>query len=60
MIDKEQNLLETQLILGKQVLEIIFDLLRDETKIGSVLPLNINDYEFKITVEKEVQNDTKI
>jgi hypothetical protein len=58
-MDKEQNLLETQLILGKQVLEIIFDLLRDETKIGSVLPLNINDYEFKITVEKEVQNDTK-
>lgn len=56
----EQNILETQLILGKQVLEIIFDLLRDETKIGSVLPLNINDYEFKITVEKEVQNDIKI
>lgn len=59
-MDKEQNLLETQLILGKQVLEIIFDLLRDETKIGSVLPLNINDYEFKITVEKEAQDDTKI
>jgi hypothetical protein len=59
-MDKEQNLLETQLILGKQVLEIIFDLLRDETKIGSVLPLNINDYEFKITVEKEVQDDSKI
>nr|DAX81797.1 MAG TPA: hypothetical protein [Caudoviricetes sp.] len=56
----EQNILETQLILGKQVLEIIFDLLRDETKIGSVLPLNINDYEFKITVEKEVQNDTEV
>ena len=59
-MDKEQNLLKTQLILGKQVLEIIFDLLRDETKIGSVLPLNINDYEFKITVEKEVQNDTEV
>lgn len=56
----EQNILETQLILGKQVLEIIFDLLRDETKIGSVLPLNINDYEFEITVEKEAQDDTKI
>ncbi len=56
----EQNILETQLILGKQVLEIIFDLLRDETKIGSVLPLNIIDYEFKITVEKEAQDDTEI
>lgn len=50
----EQNILETQLILGKQVLEVIFDLLKDENKIGSVLPLNINDYGFKITVEKEV------
>ena len=54
-MDKEQNLLETQLILGKQVLEIIFDLLKDETKIGSVLPLNINDHGFTITVEKEVE-----
>ena len=52
---EEQNIVETQLILGKQVLEIIFDLMKDETKIGSVLPLNINDYEFKITVEKEVE-----
>ena len=51
----EQNILESQLILDKQVLEIIFDLLKDETKIGSVLPLIINDYEFKITVEKEVE-----
>lgn len=31
-MDKEQNILETQLILGKQVLEIIFDLLKDKTK----------------------------
>ena len=50
-----QNILETQLILGKQILEVIFDLLKDETKIGSVLPLNINDREFTITVEKEVK-----
>ena len=55
----KQNILETQLILGKQVLEIIFDLLKDETKIGSVLPLNINDYEFKITVEKRGGTDDK-
>lgn len=56
----EQNILETQLILGKQVLEIILDLLKDETIIGSVLPLKINDYKFKITVEKEVQDDSKV
>ena len=54
-MDKEQNILETQLILGKQVLEIIFDLLKDKTKTGSVLPLNINNYGFTITVEKEVE-----
>ena len=55
-----QNILETQLILGKQVLEIVFDLLKDDLKTGVVLPLNINDREFTITVEKEVQDDTEI
>lgn len=35
--------------------KFIFDLLKDETMIGSVLPLKINDYKFKITVEKEVK-----
>ena len=50
----EQNILETQLILGKQVLEIVFDLLKDDFKTGVVLPLNINDRKFTITVEKEV------
>nr|DAM69317.1 MAG TPA: hypothetical protein [Caudoviricetes sp.] len=50
----EQNVLETQLILGKQVLEIVFDLLKDNSKTGAVLPLNINGRDFTITVEKEV------
>lgn len=36
----EQNILETQLILGKQVLEIVFDLLKNDSKTGVVLPLN--------------------
>ena len=49
------NILETQLILGKQVLEIVLDLLKNESKTGAVLPLNINDYGFTITVEKEVE-----
>ncbi|HHK7834178.1 TPA: hypothetical protein ACQXVJ_000361 [Streptococcus pneumoniae] len=53
MID-EQNILETQLILGKQVLEIVLDLLKDDFKTGTVLPLNINGRDFTITVEKEV------
>ena len=49
-----QNILETQLILGKQVLEIVLDLLKNDSKTGAVLPLNINDHGFTITVEKEV------
>lgn len=56
----QQNILETQLILGKQVLEIILDLLKDESNTGAVLPLSINDYKFTITVEKVVQDDSKI
>lgn len=54
MEELKQNILETQLILGKQVLEIVLDLLKDDSKTGVVLPLNINDREFTITVEKEV------
>ncbi|WP_261249206.1 hypothetical protein [Streptococcus mitis] len=48
-----QNILETQLILGKQVLEIVFDLLKSDSKAGAILPLNINGRDFTITVEKE-------
>lgn len=59
-MSNEQNFLETQLFLGERVLEIILDLLKDETIIGSVLPLDINGYKFKITVEKEVQDDSEI
>ena len=47
----QQNILETQLILGKQVLEIILDLLKDESNTWAILLLSINDYKFKITVE---------
>lgn len=59
-MNNEQNILETQLILGKQVLEIVFDLLENDSKTGVVLPLNINGRDFTITVEKEVQDDSEI
>lgn len=55
---EEQNIVETQLILGKQVLEIVFDLLKSDSKTGVVLPLNINGRDFTITIEKEVQDDS--
>lgn len=57
---EEQNIVETQLILGKQILEIVFDLLKNDSKIGVFFSLNINGRDFTITVEKEAQDDTKI
>lgn len=51
----ESDIVATQLVLGKQVLEIILDLLMNEKKrLGTVLSLSLNDVDFKITVEKEV------
>nr|DAS77024.1 MAG TPA: hypothetical protein [Caudoviricetes sp.] len=50
--NNEQNIVETQLILGKQVLEIILDLLVNENRLGTVLALSLNDVDFKITVER--------
>lgn len=47
------NVLETQLILGKQVLEILLDLASDKNKEGAVLPLDMNGRKFTITVEKD-------
>lgn len=54
---EEHNIVETQLILGKQVLEIVFDLLKSNSKTGVVLPLNINGRDFTITVEKEEEEN---
>ena len=51
----EQNILETQLVFGKLVSEIVFDLLKDKTKTGAVLPFKINDRGFTITIEKDVE-----
>ena len=50
---EDNGYVEAQLILGKQVLEIVFDLLKSDSKTGVVLPFNINGKDFTITVEKE-------
>lgn len=47
------NILETQLLIGKQVLEILLDLASDKNKEGAVLPLDMNGSKFTITVEKD-------
>lgn len=57
---EDNGYVEAQLTLGKQVLEIVFDLLKSESKTGTVVPLNINGRDFTITVEKEAQEDAKI
>lgn len=57
---EENGYVETQMVLGKQVLEIVFDLLKSDSKTGVILPLNINGRDFTITVEKEAQDDSKI
>ncbi|HGQ0554282.1 TPA: hypothetical protein ACLX34_001762 [Streptococcus pneumoniae] len=38
----------------EQILEIVLDLLKDDSKIGVVLPLNINDREFTIVKEEDL------
>lgn len=50
----ESDIVATQLVLGKQVLEIIIDLLSNKKRLGTVLSLSLNEQDFKITVEKEV------
>lgn len=56
---EEQNIVETPLILGKQVLEIVLNLLGNRSKQGVVLPLNVNGCNLTLTVEKdeEVENE---
>lgn len=53
MTNTDSNILETQLLIGKGVLEILLDLVSDKNKEGAVLPLDLNGRKFTITVEKD-------
>lgn len=53
MNNMDSNVLETQLIISKQVLELLLDLASDKNKEGAVLPLDMNGSKFTITVEKD-------
>lgn len=53
MNNVDSNILETQLLIGKQILEMLLDLLSDEHKEGAVLPLDMNGRKFTLTVEKD-------
>lgn len=53
MNNTDSNILETQLLIGKQVLEMLLDLVNDEHKEGAVVPLDMNGRKFTLTVEKD-------
>lgn len=53
MNNTDSNILETQLLIGKHILEILLDLASDENKEGAVVPLDMNGRQFTITVEKD-------
>ena len=53
MNNVDSNILETQLLIGKQVLEMLLDLVNDEHKDGAVVSLDMNGRKFTLTVEKD-------
>ncbi len=53
MNNTDSNILETQLLIGKGVLEILLDLANDKNKEGAVLPLDMSGRKFTITIEKD-------
>lgn len=53
MNNTDSNILETQLLIGKQVLEILLDLASVKNKEGAVLPIDLNGRKFTLTIEKD-------
>lgn len=53
MNNTDSNILETQLLIGKQILEMLLDLVSNEHKEGAVVPLELNGRKFTLTVEKD-------
>lgn len=53
MNNTDADILETQLLIGKQVLEMLLDLVSDENKEGAVVPLDMNGRKFTLTIAKD-------
>ncbi|WP_160109931.1 MULTISPECIES: hypothetical protein [unclassified Streptococcus] len=47
----------TQLLIGKQVLTALFDIITDDNKQGVVLPISINEHNFSLAIERTESND---
>ncbi|WP_369350424.1 hypothetical protein AB6M97_06265 [Streptococcus hillyeri] len=56
-INNRAALVGTQLQIGKQIMEELFDLLTDDSKDGVIIPIQLNGMNFNITVEKGEDND---
>lgn len=56
-LNSEESLTGTQLLIGKQVLTALFDIITDDNKQGVVLPISINEHNFSLAIERTESND---
>lgn len=56
-LNSEESLTSTQLLIGKQVLTALFDIITDDNKQGVVLPISINEHNFSLAIERTESND---
>ena len=56
-LNSEESLTGTQLLIGKQVLIALFDIITDDNKQGVVLPISINEHNFSLAIERTESND---
>lgn len=55
-LNSKESLTGTQLLIGKQVLTALFDIITDN-KQGVVLPISINEHNFSLAIERTESND---
>lgn len=56
-LNSEESLIDTQLLIGKQVLTALFYIITDDNKQGVVLPISINEHNFSLAIERTESND---
>jgi hypothetical protein len=56
-LNSEESLTGTQLLIGKQVLTALFDIITDDNKQGVVLQISINEHNFSLAIERTESND---
>ena len=56
-LNSKESLTGTQLLIGKQVLTALFDIITDDNKQGVVLPISINEHNFSLAIERTESND---